>query len=44
MGNLPLRPETFRKREPIFVTHSEVKESELAGYEMWKDAQGGVWE
>jgi len=44
MGHLPLRLEKFRESEPIFITHAEVKEDELEGYEMWKDAEGGVWE
>jgi hypothetical protein len=44
MGHLPLRLESFRKRQPVFVTHSEVKPEELDGYEFWRDAGGGVWE
>lgn len=44
MGHLPLRLVTFREREPLFITHTEVKPEELQGYEMWKDSNGGVWE
>lgn len=44
MGHLPLRFETFQNREPLFLTHSPVTADELAGYQMWKEAEGGVWE
>jgi hypothetical protein len=44
MGHLPLRIATFHDREPLFITHSAVTASELEGYEMWKEAEGGVWE
>jgi len=44
MGHLPLRTATFQDREPLFITHAAVTANELAGYEMWKEAQGGVWE
>jgi hypothetical protein len=44
MGHLPLRLATFQEREPLFITHMTVTESELRGYSMWKDSEGGVWE
>ncbi len=44
MGHLPLSLESFRRREPRFITHSEVQPDELAGYEIWKEDEGGVWE
>lgn len=45
MGHLPLRRETFYRREPVFVAESPVTASELNGYEFWKEAGGeGVWE
>jgi hypothetical protein len=44
MGHLPLRLETFQNRKPLFLTHSAVTANELAGYQMWKEAEGGVWE
>lgn len=44
MGHLPLRTQTFAAREPVFITHSPVAADELQGYNMWKDAGGGVWE
>jgi hypothetical protein len=45
MSHLPLRLETFRQREPFFLTYSEVKPEELEGYEVWKSmGAAGVWE
>ncbi|HET9183397.1 MAG TPA: hypothetical protein VFP59_14775 [Candidatus Angelobacter sp.] len=46
MGHVPLRLATFCDREPLFITHAEVKPDEVEGYEMWRDADGdgGVWE
>lgn len=43
MSHLPLRIETFRSREPLFITHSEVTSDELKGYETWKEVQGGAF-
>ena len=45
MSHLPLRLETFVRREPVFLTHSEVRPDELKGYDLWKEfAQGAVFE
>jgi hypothetical protein len=44
MGHLPLRTPTFAEREPVFITYLPVDEDELQGYNVWKDANGGVWE
>jgi hypothetical protein len=45
MSHLPLRLETFRKREPAFLTYAEVAPDELKGYEVWREiAQGAVFE
>jgi hypothetical protein len=45
MGHLPLRLATFLKRQPSFLTYSEVQPAELEGYSMWKESSdGGVWE
>jgi hypothetical protein len=44
MGHLPLRLETFKLRDPLFLTYSEVRPEELEGYEHWRMAGGGVWE
>src|SRR5215467_9329056 len=45
MGHLPLRLLSFKRREPVFLTYSEVKPAELEGYELWKeDGAAGVFE
>ena len=45
MGHLPLRLQTFKDREPVFLTYSEVVPEELQGYQLWKESSdGGVWE
>ena len=45
MGHLPLRLATFMHREPVFLTHAEVKPEELKGYNLWKaTAAGSVFE
>lgn len=45
MGHLPLRLATFIDREPMFLTHVELKPDELEGYNLWKEStDGGVWE
>ena len=44
MGHLPLRRKSFAASDPVFLTHSEVKPEELSGYDVWRDADGGVWE
>ena len=43
MGHLPLRTQTFAGREPVFITRLAVADHELQGYNMGKDANGGVW-
>jgi len=45
MGHLPLQLVTFTDREPMFLTHAEVKPEELEGYNLWKEtADGSVFE
>lgn len=45
IGHLPLRLATFLDREPMFLTHAEVKPEELQGYNLWKEtADGSVFE
>ncbi|HEY2171406.1 MAG TPA: hypothetical protein VGJ30_17400 [Candidatus Angelobacter sp.] len=45
MGHLPLRLATFIDREPMFLTHAEVRPEELGGYNFWKEtADGSVFE
>lgn len=44
MGHVPLRLATFQESAPSFVTYSAIKPEELEGYNIWKGADGGVWE
>ncbi len=45
IGHLPLRLETFMRREPLFLTYKEIEPSELEGYNVWKKmANGAVFE
>src|SRR5258708_2690314 len=45
MGHLPLKLQTFKDREPLFLTYSEVVPEELEGYQVWKASSDcGVWE
>ncbi|HKD82282.1 MAG TPA: hypothetical protein VKH81_21495 [Candidatus Angelobacter sp.] len=43
MGHLPLRLESFMERQPRFLTYAAVEAGELEGYNMWKEAEGGVF-
>ena len=43
MGHLPLREESFREWQPVFILKSPVTSEELEGYRMWKEAGGGVF-
>lgn len=43
MGHLPLRLESFMERQPRFLTYIAVEAVELEGYNMWKEAEGGVF-
>ena len=43
MGHLPLRLESFMERHPRFLTYTAVEPGELEGYNMWKEAEGGVF-
>ena len=45
ISHLPLRLETFMRREPLFLTYIEVQPNELHGYNLWKEtARGAVFE
>ena len=45
MSHLPLRPETFYRRAPVFIAESPVTANELKGYELWLEvADGAVFE
>jgi len=44
MGHVPISRERFEAWQPRFLARSAVKKEELEGYEIWKEANGGVWE
>ncbi len=44
IGHLPLSREGFINWQPVFIAEAPVTKEELEGYEMWKDASGGVWQ
>lgn len=45
MSHLPLRRETFYRREPVLIAECPVTVNELKGYELWKEvAEGAVFE
>jgi hypothetical protein len=44
MGHVPLKYETFAAWGPQYFRRVLVREDELDGYRMWKEASGGVWE
>ena len=43
MGHIPMSRENFTNGQPIFIQQSTVTEEELEGYQLWKEAGGGVW-
>ncbi len=43
IGHLPLSKAAFASWHPVFVTQTTVRQEELAGYEEWKKANGGVF-
>jgi hypothetical protein len=44
IGHLPLGHEAFAAWQPVLIRVDEVQDSELDGYEMWRDDGGGVWD
>jgi hypothetical protein len=44
IGHQPTRLKTFLSWHPQFLQHSLVEDSELEGYNYWKEVGGGVWE
>jgi len=44
IGHLALYIETFLRRQPVFLTHAEVKPDELDGYNQWQKYNGNVFE
>jgi hypothetical protein len=43
IGHLPLSRKAFAKWQPEFIATVEIGPDELEGYEMWRDADGGVF-
>lgn len=43
IGHLPLSPRSFASWKPIFMSQQVVQDSELEGYRLWKEANGGVF-
>jgi hypothetical protein len=43
IGHLPLSESLFCSWRPVLLAQSTVQPEELEGYEVWKDAKGGVW-
>jgi hypothetical protein len=43
IGHLPLSRKTFASWDPVFIGQQSVSTSELEGYKIWKEANGGVF-
>lgn len=43
MGHLPISENDFNGWKAIWLASSEVKPDELEGYQLWKEAGGGVF-
>ncbi len=43
VGHLPLSRKDFLGWKPVLLTQEAVSQEELEGYEMWKEAGGGVF-
>ena len=43
IGHLPITPSQFAAWQPHLVQRDSVREAELEGYRMWKEAGGGVF-
>ncbi len=43
IGHMPIRERDFRGWKPVLLTKTQVTESELEGYKMWKESGGGVF-
>ncbi|MGH9197287.1 MAG: hypothetical protein ACRD1T_16300 [Acidimicrobiia bacterium] len=41
--HIPVLLEDFRGWEPQLVAQTDVKDDQLVGYRLWKQAGGGVW-
>jgi hypothetical protein len=43
IGHLPISERDFKSWKPVLLTKSEIREDELEGYRLWKEAGGGVF-
>jgi|SRR5208282_3465015 len=43
-GHLPLSPRTFAKWMPVFLRQQSVEDTELEGYKLWEEANGGIFD
>jgi hypothetical protein len=43
IGHMPISREQFWRWEPEFIEVSSVSAEELEGYEIWRDADGGIF-
>jgi hypothetical protein len=43
VGHLPLRDDTFTAWGPVLIGREAVTNEELEGYQMWKEAKGGLF-
>jgi hypothetical protein len=41
IGHLPLKPEAFKERAPVFIMKVEVHDDELEGYRTWRKSIAG---
>lgn len=41
IGHLPLTPEAFKQRAPVFIMKVDVRDDELEGYRTWKKSVAG---
>ena len=41
IGHLPLKPDAFEKRSPVFIMKTDVRDDELEGYRTWKKSIAG---
>lgn len=43
IGHIPMRERDFRRWRPVLLTKTQVTESELEGYKIWKESGGGAF-
>lgn len=43
MGHVPISEKDFSGWKAVLLTKTEVKDDELEGYKLWKEANGGVF-